>query len=381
MNQEIGKSPGERVLTAITVLIALMAGAVSLCIATAVAWQHAASPATRALLAAVNMFAVVAAHLLPAISRRMTLSQKALTCALWLVCLLYTLQGQAGFKLASEREAGVARAASVLMKVDSAEAPHRERAAILSDKAALTEQLSHLLPQQCSELCRVRIRAKRSGIEARIQALDAEAEASGDQRQRQLHAELQAQQAQGDPFASQLSDTLGLRDDATMGATAVMFALILEGVGALCWTVVFRIERSSAAIKNVQETTVAEADDGGGSLQSTTRVDRGVTAAGSSLELDELVTEDAGGSGGSALPDTRAEGEDLTREVLPRDPAQSARLDADYERVLSAVHNGNIRPVVKEVRGYLRCRQGHAHAVTKLVKLGKRQVEGRTILP
>ncbi len=367
MNQEIGKSPGERVLTAITALIALTAGAVSLRIAAAAGWQHAADATARGLLAWVNMLAVVAAHLLPAISRRLTLPQKCVAATLWLVCVMYTLQGQAGFRLASEHEASRQRAETVLQQAASPSAPRRDKVAILGEKVTLMDQLARLLPQQCSELCRARILARRASVEARIQALDAEADAETDQRQRQLRVELRAQQAQGDPLTSQVASALGISDEATTGATAVLFAFILEGVGALCWTILLPVNRPRATKDAAEETHLTGRHDDVEERKAEPEFD-GCAPILSPRDSGGLARLATGDPKGHASADDGQGADQATRTVTIGVPREVSRVASDWEKVSAAVHDGKIRPTVNDVRRYLRCGQRHAREVTTYMK-------------
>jgi hypothetical protein len=220
--------------------LAALAVAASLSIAVSTGWQSGAIESDRWQLVVVRIFAVLAAHLLPALGQRLKLSAKCVCAGLWLTCVAYTMLGQAGFLLAAQERSGFARAQAVVASEGRPTAPGRDLPTILNDKARLDEQLVRMTPWPCDDGCSARVQLRRAGLAERLKALDAEAQASEDWRQERMRVERRAQQAADDPAGAHLAVSFGVTYGTVTGLVALTFAVILEGVGCFCWSLLLK---------------------------------------------------------------------------------------------------------------------------------------------
>ena len=325
---------GARWRVPIASTLAVLTGSISLAIAVCASGQRGSTDVDRFLIAGAGVIAVLAAQLLPALGQGLALPKKCLCAGLWFVCVAYTLQGQAGFLLAAQERSGQARAEAVMKT--SAVPPDRARdlPTILGEKARVTEQFAHGMPWPCTDTCTMRMQPRRVALEERLKALDAEADEAQDRRRRRVQVEVRAQQAQADVGGAHLATALGVTYGTTTGATALIFALILEGVGCFCWSLV---------------------------LMSRTSADPA---------CPEAVTEaDFPADAGSHAEPTNGHEVAVTKQPSHENGAQSGvkRLDDDVTRVAEAVRDSMIPLTVAAVRVYLSCSQQRASEVRREV--------------
>ena len=333
MNQTaILGGPGVRWRVPIAAALAMLAASASLAIAISASWQRSVTEADRWLIAGVNLIAVLAAQLLPALGQRLSLATKCVCASLWLTCVAYTAQGQAGFLLAAQERSGMARAEAVMAGEPLPPDTSRDLPTILNDKARATEQFAHTVQWPCADACAMRMQSRRAALEDRLKALDAEAEATQDRRRRRVQVEAQARQVQADVVGAHLAAALGVGYGVTTGVTALIFALILEGVGCFCWSLVLKSSTSDHATRPEVDVAVDSPEWAGSHDESL----RGCEADFNGAASQELGAE----SSAHSLAD-------------------------DIARVADAVRDSKIALTVAAVRIYLRCGQQRAAEVRR----------------
>lgn len=327
----------------IAMFLALLSSAGSILIAGVGGWQRGTVQVDQVLFAGVNILAALAAQFLPAVAARITALKRAACVGLWLVCMASTGLTHAWFLLAAQERAGEARAEAFTLAKGAPAPANRDRFAILSDRAGVSAQLARRPIRVCDGTCADRERFRRAALEDRLAALDAEAQAAADARQSGLRLQEQRQKAKEDLVGAQLAGSLGVSYSTSTWIMALTYALILEGVGCLCWAVVLRVETRTAFFPAAD----CRHADTVKPFASTLLDGR----AESNVLKPASVTE-------SPLSN---EGESESNAPL------SQPLRDDIARVTVAVHDSTIRLTVLEVRRLLRCSQAYAQQIRRLI--------------
>ncbi|WP_244122380.1 hypothetical protein [Burkholderia latens] len=131
----------------IALVLALGATGTSAWISIVAGIERGGTSAERVAWAAVALVALLAAHLLPALTRGEPLQIKLPAMALWLVCLVGTGYGHATFFLSAQQHAGAQRASAIETLRPNAQAePGRPRDVVARDQARVTQlSVNHTL--------------------------------------------------------------------------------------------------------------------------------------------------------------------------------------------------------------------------------------------
>lgn len=238
-----------------------LAGAVALSIigvgmAAAAAIERGASTVDRVLIVACAVAITLAAHLLPALTRR------AAGWALWAACVALTVYGHTMFFAAAGQRAGEHRALSVAPSEQSAalleqlrSTAARAPSAVAADLAAVRSRGAGAALQltRCEREQPGRCAARRLVLqqaEQQAQALQIEADEA--HRAAGLRAELTAAAAQLDTRRSAAADGLGgLGADGVLLAMSVLSAVVVELLAALLWAEVLspKVGRAEATVE------------------------------------------------------------------------------------------------------------------------------------
>ncbi|EEE07321.1 TPA: hypothetical protein U2Q23_005930 [Burkholderia multivorans] len=198
--------------------------------------------------AAVALVVLLAAHLLPALTRNETLQIKLIALALWLVCILGTTYGHATFFLEAQQHAGAQRAATLQAELPSAPTRPvavRGRDVIARDQARVAQQLAAARAERCAASCAA-LAARREALSAKLAALATEAEVAkraelaadrAEEERQMLNARLD--KARLDPVTSRVAQFLQLPHDVVDLTIALVFGLLLECVACIGWLQVF----------------------------------------------------------------------------------------------------------------------------------------------
>lgn len=185
---------------------------------------------------------VLAAHGLPAACWS---KGRAPGVIMWGACIVFLLYTHANYFLTAQDLAGVRRATQVDISVSTAQ-PGRSLSAILGEKAQAMTRRAGLSLTTCTLSC-TRLKAQDAAMEARIQALNAEAEEARRWQEARDSREVRRQTLQRDPIGRRLAWLPGVTDETVTLVMALVFVLILEGIGGLCWFLVLQDVRVQTA--------------------------------------------------------------------------------------------------------------------------------------
>lgn len=247
-----------------------LASTISVGISATAAWQRGSGQDERILLAAVGVMAVLGTHLLPALSRQAGLLVRAMGLCLWFSCGVYVAFGHTGYYLGTLEQAGNRRAA-MIEHVQSAGAGQSPRtlSAILGDKAKLQLALTGLARLECVENCQA-VRAREAALMGRIQVSEAEADEARRWQRAQDRLEQRRAELHVEPAVAQIASRLGMVASTVNLLTGLVFSLILEGLGCMCWYLVFRRHEHAVPRSAITTVTAVTADAGAADLAVTT---------------------------------------------------------------------------------------------------------------
>jgi len=227
---------------------AITTSATGVAMAAAAALERGGSPVDRALIIAVAVTITLAAHLLPALSR------KATAWALWSVCVALTVYGHGTFFLAAADRAGQARAAAVqpdtrtaALREQVSSAPARDPVTVadaiartqsrLEASALALTRCQHATPHRCgaqqltAQQTAARLEALRVEMtqSTRLQALREQITTAAE-RHDQRRAD-----AAADPIAAALASATGLPAQHITTLASVLSAVVVELLATLLW--------------------------------------------------------------------------------------------------------------------------------------------------
>ncbi|WP_321959283.1 hypothetical protein [Burkholderia cenocepacia] len=335
--------------------------------------ERGGTPAERFAWAAVALVVLLAAHLLPALTRgepRRILIPAAL---LWLMCLVGTGYGHATFFLAAQQHAGAQRAAAVTTRdlpAPVTTVTGRSRDVIARDQARVTQLLASARAERCMTRCAA-LGARREALAAELSALAVEADVA---RRRERDADVAAAERQSlraraetarlDPVTARLAHLLNLSRDGVDLAIALLFGLLLECVACLGWLqgLPRRAHASMVALDPADR-------DGLRSAQ-------GPAASAACLPTEQPVTDVAVVED---TPVTQAEQSFVPVETTADRLMAQPVIDADVLRLANAIAAGHVRSTVADIRRYMRCSQARASQLRRRV-LSMADVDARAII-
>lgn len=321
--------------------LAFAATAISVLMAAKTASAVGGDSAERTLWAAFGGTVILAAHWLPALSRRAPLGVRCAAWALWAVCMAYAAYSHSTYFLLTQYEAGLRRSALVQ---SAKELPHRRHLSLVfADLARLRKEETRLSAARCQECAW--LRAQRAELDARALALLAEAEESKREQSAREQVDRRREERRADPVTSALATWFGVTAWLHL-VPALLFATILDGLATLLWLLASRPSLPRR----------------GGALVEVTRV----TAAHAGPVTAPPVTADAPG----IPPAARKAG--ATEANRDSEPIAGSRATVDVQalsdRAREAVVRGQIRPTVRDIQQYLRCSQASASLVRRTLQ-------------
>ncbi|MBB5462917.1 hypothetical protein [Paraburkholderia sp. Cpub6] len=298
-------------------LLAFAATATAVCLSILAGWQRGGWMVERALWIAVGVVLVVAAHLLPALCRPHGWRLRIVGAALWLACMAATCYGHAVFFLMAQKHAGELRAAAVPVVGTTG----RDLTTIAADRAGVVARLARVSERRCSNQC-AGIRIERTGLAARLDALDVEMAEAKRAESASDRADAAHDAALADPVTGALT-AFGLPAPRADLIAGLAFAAVLEAVACFAWLLAL----APAAVPEIAVTPALQA---------------------SNAEPVTVVTTVSNGT-------------------APVESVAAGQLD-DAARVATAIATGEIRSTVAAIRKFLGCSQATAQAVRKRVR-------------
>ena len=221
-----------------TALFAILIGSLSLLISASAGWHRGGNDDEKLLLAGVSVAAVLAVHLLLAISRYASTMVRVVGFVIWLVCATFTMYGLGSYFLGAQEEAREHQAAAIASSTPSSlPTPKRSLSVILAEQVKLRAALAGATVAVCTENCAA-LTTRKVILNARLQPLEAEAEEFRRWQTAQDQLDARRSALRTDPVALRLAGMLGATSGAVSLAAALLFSVILEGLGCLCWYLV-----------------------------------------------------------------------------------------------------------------------------------------------
>jgi hypothetical protein len=228
--------------------------------------------------------------------------------------------GHIGFFLSFQEAAGTQRAAAI--KPDGAvPTPLRALSQIRKERAGVTSALFKLEAIDCGEDC-TRHRIQVAHLKGRAKVLEAEEDECLRWQAAQDRYHARRDRAEQDPVMTRLADSLGVTGDRISWMMGLMFTMVLEGVGCVCWIMFLHRRDSKATVESSQKVTE---------------------------DMTPSMTEVTSGAS--------------------TDPKKGSLVDlvALTSRVRVEIDAGRIRPTVRGIRTFLSCSQLTARAVREAI--------------
>lgn len=304
-------------------VLAVSATGTAICLSVLAGWQRGGPLAERLVWVAIGVVLVVGAHLLPTLVQGTPLVVRSVAGVLWIACMATACYGHLTFFLLAQRHAGEWRAGSVIGQV--ALPGGRSLTAVMADRATLTTQLATANLRRCQQDCPT-FEARRVTLAAKLEALDAEA---ADIRRFQAgedRATARRDALTADPVTARLAALLGTTVARVDLLSGLAFAVVLEGVACVLWTVTLG---SSPAVAEVMPSPAPSMTQGSKDPVSPR------SKAKTSMTVDSPVASST-------------------------DPA-----DATLAALTQDVASGLVRPTVASIRRHLSCSQARATALRR----------------
>ncbi|CAI8942404.1 hypothetical protein [Burkholderia ambifaria] len=298
----------------ISATIAATATATAIGLSAVAGMQRGGWESERALLIAMGVVLVVAAHLIPALTRGKSAPARLIGFAIWSAAMAATCYGHATFFVFAGSHAGDDRASHVTAAPVTAS---RDPVTIARDRAAVAGKLAQAQAERCRRAC-PDLQARRARLAGEIQALDVERDMAARDSARRDRVNVERDAAARDPMAAALGCSPLL--------VGMLFAAVLEGVACLCWTLALAPVDSVA----VEPVTAPETER---------HIEPGIEVTAKPAE-----------------------------KATATKPAPPLASDSDLERARAAVEANQLRATVIEIRKFLECSQSRAAAIAKQLK-------------
>jgi hypothetical protein len=308
---------------------------VSVCIAAVAGSRNGDSTTDGVLWGILSVITVLGGHWLPTISRGMTGWLRVHAIVMWVLCTAFATYGHATYFLLSKQVAGDRRANAVSLDALATQTP-RPISAILAEEGALRSQLTRTHSSSCTGCSRTHARI--AELNTRIAALQAEAD-----EVRSVHDSLRRvdqlrDQQRVDPVTSRLAAWLGIEPSGIDLASALVFAVILDGLASLCW--LLATQRRDPPGKEEPQVTVTPVTPVTAAMAVTPP---GVVSSWPAISL--------------ATPSKV--------RALSAKPPPARDFDDLVTSAKEAIMTGQIKTTVTGIREHLRCGQVLARAVRK----------------
>lgn len=309
----------------ISATIAVTATATAIGLSAVAGMQRGGWESERALLIAMGVVLVVAAHMIPALTRGKSAPARLIGFAIWAAAMAATCYGHATFFVFAASHAGDERASHVTAAPATAS---RDPVTIARDRAAVAGKLAQAEAERCRRAC-PELQARRARLAGEIQALDVERDMAARDSAKRDRATVERDAAARDPMAVALGCSPLL--------VGMLFAAVLEGVACLCWTL---------ALSPIEQV-----------MSHVTRAAPASETVTPGIEGTEIPAKRISQASANAVPTEKA-----------TKPAPPVATESDIDRARAAVEANQLRATVIEIRKFLGCSQSRAAAVAKQLK-------------
>lgn len=312
----------------LTIALAVVATATSLCIAAYSGWERGDTYVERATYTALAVVIASGVHLLPAMSQQRPLVVRIALSLLCMAGMAVTLCGQAEFFALAQQHVGARRADTVpaVTSISPAEiSSARSLVTIAADQASAHKALAVINDQSCHVRC-TDLRTRRAVLIATLDELDTEAHEA---KRREVAVDRQAvladhamrlrDEMRDDPVVTGLAALTGVPGDRVGLLLSLVCAAVLDGIGVVAWYLVFAVRRTGDC-----DSVMAVASD------------------------DVAAVADA-------VHGLGAESKDRAQP-----PIADGLRDTRLTQLARAVADGQVKMTVTGIRNYLGCAQGTA---------------------
>lgn len=334
-------------------LLAFIATMLSLVVSGLVGWQRGNALAEQVLLAGFGALAVLGAHWLLPLLRTVPVGfpSRLAGVLLWLACLVYAATSHADFFIDVQAQRADRRIAGMASEtLATASMPKRSLPGILEEEAGVRVKWmqARFAEASCETNCET-FRIRQVALKSRVAALEAEEEEARRWQvtQDQLHQRKEA--LRDDPVASRLLRDFGATRAVAGAVTVLPVAVILEGLGSLCWFLVLLQGRARLVTRPVMQpvtSRVTEAADGPADASPMTEPVVPVVTTSVELQPDE---DAAAGSRHDDTPELRG-------------------VQALAAKVWVEIQQGQVRPTVSGIRAHLGIAQQQASAIARVIR-------------
>jgi hypothetical protein len=334
-------------------LLASSATALSLAVSCLVGWQRGGDSAAQLLLAAIGILAVLGAHWLLPLLRAVQTGILAwlLGLMLWLACLTYAATSHADFLIDIQAQRADHRVAVVeSAQVSTAIEPKRSLSAILDEAAGVrTKWMQARLAEASCETNCTALNIRHVALKSRLATLEAEQEEARRWQVTQDRLRQHEEALRDDPVTSRLQRDFGVTPAVANSIMVLPVAVILEGMGALCWCLVLQA----------------------GGRHVTRRLPQSVTARVTETEYGHVdVSTAREPTPRAAMPTVTSEPiEGMTAAVRHDDTPEQHEVRTLAAKVWAEIQQGQVKPTVRSIRASLGIAQEQARAVAHLVRV------------
>lgn len=345
---------GAAVRRTLRLCLALLATGSSLRIAVEAGYRLGSSSDEGMFLAVGGIVAVLSSHLLMPIFGPASAWQRLGALVISISCASFVVYLHASYFLAVQAEAGARRMASVTYsKVDGgmrAPIPRRSASAIREELAEVKAEQGRLQSTYCLDDCS-RLDARKARLRDRIAVLEAETDEVRRWQLDQDQLETRKAEVKDDPVTFRLSGLFGVSASATVLALGLLFAVILEGTGCLCWFLVLQRPDLPVPGAVTMEAMLP--------MQAVTEPITAGTATSRAV-MSEVPPSTASNTAPNGAATTPCEA---------IDPRQKKMLLL-IERVRPEIEAGRVGRTVTAIREYLACARSTAAEVRRVLNAG-----------
>ncbi|WP_342320557.1 hypothetical protein [Burkholderia pseudomallei] len=351
-------------------VLAVGATATALSLSILAGWQRGGSLSERAVWVVIGMVLVTSAHVLPALLRDAPILVRGIGSLLWVACLVTACYGHAVFFILAQQHAGEQRASVVTI---APPAPGRNLTVVMADRAAVVRQLAWIDARRCSRDC-AGLDARRVTLAAKLDVLNAEADDVRRIEVERARVTAQRDALLVDPVTSRLSVLLGMTTARVDLLSGLMFAVVLEGVACLLWTVALQpssLPAAAAAVTDTTSTAVMPPQQPREGATGVTLPEVTPVTNVSTVTRPAVKAVAASHADGTVSSGAQSESRAVTENSLaPRDDPitplpDSAPPGGEVTQLAQAIAAGLLRPTVAEIRRHVGCSQARAAALRR----------------
>lgn len=334
-------------------LLASSATVLSLAVSGLVGWQRGSHSAAQLLLAAIGILAVLGAHWLLAVLREAQAGIVAwlIGLPLWLACVIYVATSHVDFFIDVQARRADHRIAAVESnQLSTSFEPKRSVSAILDEEAGVRTKWmqARIAEANCEANC-TPLNIRQLALKSRVATLEAEEEEARRWQDTQDRLRQRKEALRDDPVTSSLQRDFGVTPAVANSITVLPVAVILEGMGALCWCLVLQAGGRHVTGCLPQSVTARVTETEYGHVDVSTAREPTLRAAMPSVTSQPI--------------------EGVTAEVRHDDAPEQQEVRTLAAKVWTEIQQGQVKPTVRSIRASLGIAQEQARAVARLVRV------------